>query len=147
MVRGRKKAAEKNGSRKHKKRTAMKTKVSSMLSGPYNGVYGGRYGDEMENRSFSVEEKKKLFSWLSVLNKNVKMLPNKGWEKFLENSGIIDEAFVAVGKQGNDYTNKLWRAKHWRLLLNTIYDWYKSNHKNMMCNWGRQVKSKCVLVG
>lgn len=125
-----------------KKKTVAKNKVSLMLSGPYDGRYNGKYGEEMEVRELSEFDKRSLFNWLPCVYKNVKQLPIRGWEKFLENSGIIDGAFDAIGVRGDSASDKLWRAKHWRLVENTIYDWLRCRHKNLMSVWGRHVRSK-----
>ena len=81
---------------------------------------------------------------LRMLYKNLKMLPKKTWESLLESTDYIDKAYVALGKGlKNDVNHRIYRCRHWSLLLEYARDWYAREHKSLMQRWRNFVEGKC----
>ena len=107
------------------KKKSLKTKVGLLATSMQALKYTGKYDGEREVKKLTAEEKTKTHDFLRVHGwKNLKMLPNNGWEIYLEALGLVDDIIEMLGHDGNKEKDKIWRATHWRVLLCTIFDWY-----------------------
>ena len=123
-----------------------KGKVALMAPCSKGTKYTGPFKNEIECRRLSDAMARQVHTFLGFAYKNLKLLPNKGWEVELETLGVIDDLIKYLGKDGDTVEDRIWRSRNWRLLLCQTCDWFKQRQKNLMSAWGRQVKSKLIQM-
>jgi len=117
------------------------------LEGRVETGYGGKYYKDKIVRVMCKRQEDLLEDVLLRLYKNVKIIPNESGETFLESTGYMDAAFEALGKGSEqDMNQKIYRCRHWYLLLNYGRKWYAQQNYCLMKRWRYFVKGKCRCI-